>query len=86
MMPPRKLYRIGEVMRYTSLSRQTIHNYTVMGLIREEERGESSNHRYYGEEVFERLRRIQEMKDAQMRLQEIKEVLDGEDAAARGEA
>jgi DNA-binding transcriptional MerR regulator len=86
MMPPRKLYRIGEVMRYTSLSRQTIHNYTVMGLIREEERGESSNHRYYGEEVFERLRRIQEMMDAQMRLQEIKEVLDGEDAAARGEA
>lgn len=85
-MPPRKLYRIGEVMRYTKLSRQTIHNYTVMGLIREEERGESSGHRYYGEEVFERLRRIQEMKDAQMRLQEIKEVLDGEAAAARGEA
>lgn len=85
-MPPRKLYRIGEVMRYTKLSRQTIHNYTVMGLIREEERGESSNHRYYGEEVFERLRRIQEMKGANMRLQEIKEVLDTEAAAARGEA
>ena len=82
MMPPKKLYRIGEVMRYTNLSRQTLHNYTVMGLIREEERGESSNHRYYGEEVFERVRRIQEMKKQDMRLQEIKERLDAEDAAA----
>jgi len=85
-MPPKKLYRIGEVMRYTNLSRQTLHNYTVMGLIREEERGESSNHRYYGEEVFERVRRIQEMKKAEMRLQEIKEHLDAEDAATAASA
>ena len=37
-MAPRKLYKIGEVMKHTSLSRQTIHNYTMMGLIIEEER------------------------------------------------
>jgi DNA-binding transcriptional MerR regulator len=36
-MTPRKLYKIGEVMKYTGLSRQTIHNYTMMGLIHEAE-------------------------------------------------
>lgn len=54
---PRKLYKIGEVMRYTGLSRQTIHNYTTLGLLREEERTEAG-HRLYGEDVFLRIERI----------------------------
>ena len=32
---PPKLYRIGEVVDYSGVSRQTIHNYATMGLIRE---------------------------------------------------
>jgi len=32
---PAKRYRIGELVRYSPFSRQTIHNYTIMGLIRE---------------------------------------------------
>lgn len=76
-MVPRKLYKIGEVMRYSKLSRQTVHNYTVMGLIREAERT-SSGHRLYAEGVFERLRRIRALQEL-MTLQEIKAHLEHED-------
>ena len=69
----RKLFKIGEVMRLTKLSRQRIHNYTVMGLIREAERTESG-HRLYGEEVFDRLRLIESLKE-RMTLEQIKERL-----------
>ena len=72
-MMPRKLYKIGEVMRYSNLSRQTVHNYTVMGLITEAERTESG-HRLYDGSVFDRLGRIAELK-ASKTLMEIKELL-----------
>ena len=76
-MVPRKLYKIGEVMRYSGLSRQTVHNYTVMGLIAEAERT-ASGHRLYGEDVFDRLRRIRSLQEF-MTLQEIKTHLEHED-------
>jgi len=60
-------------MRYSGLSRQTIHNYTMLGLITEEERTESG-HRLYGEEVFERIERIKELR-ARKTLKEIIAVL-----------
>ena len=75
-----KLYRIGEVMEYANISRQTIHNYTVWGLITEARRTQG-NHRLYNESVFERLARIQEMK-SKYTLAEIKERLDAEKAKA----
>lgn len=58
---PRKLFRIGEVVEYSDVSRQTIHNYTTMGLIEicDWTRG---GHRLYDEQVFERLDRIEELK------------------------
>ena len=59
--PPRKLYRIGEVTQYTGLSRQTVHNYTTMGLICESE-WTAGGHRLYDESVFEQLARIEELK------------------------
>jgi len=73
---PLKLFKIGEVMRYSGLSRQTLHNYTVMGLISERERSQSG-HRLYGEEVFARLRRINELKQ-RMTLLEIRRLLERE--------
>lgn len=73
-MPPKKLFKIGEVMRYTGLSRQTIHNYTMMGLIQEAERTESG-HRLYSEDVFERLEKI-EMLKRHRTLREVKEMLE----------
>ena len=71
--PPRKLFRIGEVMRYSGLSRQTVHNYTVLGFIDEDDRT-PAGHRLYSEEVFERLARIQELKKTKT-LREIREIV-----------
>lgn len=84
MKPPfRKLYRIGEVMRYTGLSRQTVHNYTVIGLITEAERTDG-HQRLYDEETFDRLARIAELKELGKTLREIREILEAEHAGTRG--
>ncbi len=72
--PPVKLYKIGEVIKYSGISRQTIHNYTMLGLITEEERT-PSGHRLYGEAVFERLKRITELKKS-LSLKEIRKQLE----------
>ncbi len=77
-MPPKKLYKIGEVMRYSGLSRQTLHNYTMMGLILEAERTDSG-HRLYPEDVFERLTKI-EMLRRHRSLREVKDILEKETA------
>lgn len=58
---PVKLYKIGEVVRSTPFSRQTIHNYTTMGLIQESGWTEGG-HRLYDESVFERLSVIIELR------------------------
>jgi len=77
---PAKRYRIGELVRYTPFSRQTIHNYTIMGLIREVEWTEGG-HRLYDESVFQRLSRIIELQKSKT-LCEIRQILSKESAAA----
>jgi len=69
---PPKLYRIGEIVDYAGLSRQTIHNYTTMGLLHESQwtRG---GHRLYDESVFERLDQVIEMKRRNKSMREIRE-------------
>lgn len=74
---PVKLYRIGELVRYTPLSRQTIHNYTIMGLIREVQWTEGG-HRLYDESVFSRLSKIIELKKTKT-LEQIKQILSEEE-------
>ena len=73
---PKKLFKIGEVMRYSELSRQTIHNYTMLGLIMEEERTDSG-HRLYGESVFLQLERINKLRKSKT-IKEIREIMDQE--------
>jgi len=68
--PPRKLWKIGEIARHMSLSRQTIHNYTILGLIAEEDRTESG-HRLYGDSVFKHLAQIERLKTEGKTLAEI---------------
>lgn len=74
---PAKLYRIGELVSYTPFSRQTIHNYTIMGLIREAQ-WTAGGHRLYDESVFRRLSRIIQLKKTKT-LNEIREMLGKED-------
>jgi DNA-binding transcriptional MerR regulator len=80
MQIPAKLYRIGELVRYSPFSRQTIHNYTIMGLIRETQWTEGG-HRLYDESVFERLSKIVELKRTKT-LSEIRRTLKKESTAA----
>ena len=79
---PAKLYRIGELVRYTPFSRQTIHNYTIMGLISEAEWTEGG-HRLYDESVFDRLSKIIQLRETKT-LSEIRRILsrEGTDAQA----
>ena len=78
---PVKLYRIGELVRYTPFSRQTIHNYTIMGLIQESQWTEGG-HRLYDESVFSILAMIIELRKTKT-LAEIKQILDkGKDLGA----
>jgi DNA-binding transcriptional MerR regulator len=77
---PAKRYRIGELVRYSPFSRQTIHNYTIMGLIREAEWTEGG-HRLYDESVFDRLSRIIELRKTKS-LTEIRRILNEEEGGA----
>ena len=78
---PVKLYRIGELVRYTPFSRQTIHNYTIMGLIRESQ-WTDGGHRLYDESVFRRLAKIIELKKTKT-LSEIRWILNQEETAQK---
>ena len=78
---PARLYRIGDLVRHTPFSRQTIHNYTTMGLIRESQ-WTDGGHRLYDESVFERLSKITELKKSKTLL-EIRRILNTEDGFAK---
>ena len=78
---PAKLYRIGELVNYTPFSRQTIHNYTIMGLIREVAWTEGG-HRLYDESVFERLSEIIRLRKTKT-LAQIRELLSSKERSSR---
>ena len=80
---PLKLYRIGDLVRNTPFSRQTIHNYTIMGLIRETQWTEGG-HRLYDESVFERLSRIVELRKTKTLFQ-IKQILKKEETTNKSQ-
>ena len=67
---PRRLWKVGDLIRATGLTRQTLHTYTLLGLITEEERTPGGQ-RLFGDEVFARLRRIDALKRRGLRLSEI---------------
>jgi len=70
-----KLYKIGEVMQYSGLSRQTIHNYTLTGLIQEARRT-PTGHRLYDDTVFDRLEKIKILQTKNYTLNQIKKLLE----------
>ncbi|MFC1765631.1 MerR family transcriptional regulator [Planctomycetota bacterium] len=78
---PEKRFRIGELVRCTPFSRQTIHNYTIMGLIREAE-WTDGGHRLYDETVFERLAQIMKLKETKT-LSEIRVILGKDELTAQ---
>ncbi|MHC4660985.1 MAG: helix-turn-helix domain-containing protein [Planctomycetota bacterium] len=74
---PEKRYRAGEIVQHVGFGRQTLHNYTMLGLITPVART-AGGHRLYSENVFGVLARIEEMKTRGMKLLEIREALQKE--------
>lgn len=63
---PEKLYRISEIIQQLrehgyAISRQTLHNYTMLGLIKVAKRT-PAGHRLYIETVFAQLAKIERLK------------------------
>jgi DNA-binding transcriptional MerR regulator len=75
---PKKLYSVGEVVKQSGISRQVLHNYTVLGLLRVAERT-PTNRRYYDEAVFRRIKLIRKMLDSGYTLQSLREIFPWED-------
>lgn len=74
-MAREKLFKIGEVMQESGLSRQTLHNYTLAGLILEARRT-PAGHRLYGESVFESIEQIKRLQLDGLTLSQIKRNFD----------
>jgi MerR family transcriptional regulator, thiopeptide resistance regulator len=70
----RRLWKVGELIRHSGLTRQTIHNYCLLGLIQEAERT-PSGHRLYDKRALKRLERIGKLKRAGKQLVEIADLL-----------
>lgn len=79
---PPKRYRIGELARHTGLTRQTLHNYTRWGLIKEAE-WTPGGHRLYDEAVFARLGAILQLRRGRT-VEQIKTLLDLADHEQHG--
>jgi DNA-binding transcriptional MerR regulator len=75
---PRKLYSVGEVVKQSGISRQVLHNYTVLGLLTVAERT-PTNRRYYDEAVFRRIKLIRKMLDSGYTLQSLREIFPWEE-------
>lgn len=80
---PEKLYRISEVMEHTGLSRQTLHYYVTLGLIREKRRT-PSGYRLFPPAVFSDLERVKTLKQKGFTLREIRERLNKPETPGRG--
>lgn len=74
-MKREKLYKMGEVVQYSGLSRQTVHNYTLAGLISEAKRT-PSGHRLYDESVFDKLEQIKVLQEKNYTLMQIKKIFE----------
>ena len=73
-MPPEKeLYSVGEVVERSGISRQVLHNYTVIGLVRPAERT-ATGRRYYDESALRRIELIRRMLKSGYTLQALREL------------
>lgn len=72
---PEKLYRIGEIMEHSGLSRQTLNFYATMGLIRERQRT-AAGHRLFAPSVFAELERVRGLQKKGYTLRQIREMLE----------
>lgn len=70
MRKPKKLWKVGDLARFVGISRQAIHNYTLLGLIQEADRT-PAGHRLFDDGAFARLQKIERLKAKGLTLTEI---------------
>ena len=80
---PRKLWKIGDIAAHTKLSRQTIHNYSVLGFLTEEDRT-PAGHRLFPDAVFKEIAQVERLKARGKTLGEIARLLARRRARAHG--
>ncbi|MGE0713640.1 MAG: MerR family transcriptional regulator [Planctomycetota bacterium] len=85
MPEKRRLWRVGDLVRHSGLTRQAIHNYCLMGLLQEVDRT-PSGHRLYDDDALRRLDRIERLKRQGKRLAEIAVLLDRDQIKRRTRA
>ncbi len=67
--------RIGELARQAGVTTRTVRHYEQLGLLRPHERA-SSGYRYYSDAELARLRKIDQLKNLGLSLEEIRQVID----------
>jgi len=67
------LYSPGQVCEITGVSRQVLHNYTVIGLVRPAKRT-PTNRRYYDAAALRRVRLVRRMIESGYTLQALREM------------
>jgi len=72
---PEQLYRVGEVIEYTGLSRQPLQYYAPIVLIRERRRT-AAGYRLFAPSIFARLERIRALQKRGFTLREIRGILE----------
>lgn len=79
---PEKLYRIGEIMEHTGLTRQTLHFYATLGLITEKRRT-PSGYRLFPPSVFGDLERIRKLQKQGRTLRDIRRMVETKNATRK---
>lgn len=70
------LYKISEVCRMTGVTRKTLFYYDRTGLLKPAERTGVQNHKLYDDKQLERLKRIIQFREAGLKVEEIRILLD----------
>lgn len=80
---PEKLYRISEIAEYMGMSRQMVHIYVTMGILREKKR-RPGGMRLFGPESFRILERVRELRAKGWNLRAIRDIIGREFYGEKG--
>ncbi len=69
----RKLYKTGEVIKQSGVSRQMLYTYATMGII-EEAKKTPTGQRLYDEGIFQRLKLIHDLHESRYTLRDMKDI------------
>ena len=75
------MYSIGEFSKIGSVSTKTLRYYDEIGLLRPAYVDEDNHYRYYTEEQVDEILLITELKTYDLRLEQIKAIIESEDSS-----